>query len=223
MIALFFISFQPNHFLYCFPKMFYLNHLVKLQHFGSKHLGVHRFNIMCFHRNDPIIFVVFFKPLPKNKTILSQNIINRLFEPIHNTFQNMWAHNVNMKVIINNRKTIANWWAMVRLSQCNLNFYSCKLHYLYCYHIRRFDKHIFNVWQAIDDIRGCQSNKLKLILFTFLTTLKGWSSLLTITQQKPYTLAITRNLNSILHHTQKTRTKNFEKEYERLKVRMVLA
>jgi hypothetical protein len=60
-----------------------------------------------------------------------------------------------------------------------------------------------------------------LILFTLLTTLKGRNSFLTIAQQKPYTLPTTRNLNSNLHHTQKTSKKNFEKEYKRLKVKMV--
>lgn len=61
---------------------------------------------MCLHRNDPIIFVVIFKPLPKNRTIIGQNMINCLFEPIDNAFQNMRVHNVNMKDIINNVKII---------------------------------------------------------------------------------------------------------------------
>jgi len=156
---------------------------------------------MCLHRNDPIIFVVIFKPLRKNRTILGQNMINCLFEPIDNAFQNMWVHNVNMKDIINNVKIIVIRWVMVRLPQCNLNFYNCELHYLYCCHINRFDKHIFNIWQAIDNIQGCQIKEVEIDYIHTFNNIERMKLSLSYHTTKPYTLPTTRNLNSILHHT----------------------
>ncbi len=188
--------------------MFYLHHLIKLQHFGSKHLGVHRLNIVCLHRNDPIIFVVIFKPLLKTKTFFGQNIISCLFEPIDNAFQNMQVHNVNMKVIINNVKIILidEWW---------WGFHNATWTFItasYTTYIVATLIGLTNTFSTFDKsltmFEVVKSKKLKLIMSTFLTTLKGWSFLLTITQQKPYTLPTTRNLNSIFHHTQKTLKRN---------------
>jgi hypothetical protein len=63
-----------------------------------------------------------------------------------------------------------------------------------------------------------KSKKLELILPTFLTTLTTSNFPLTITQPKPYTLLITRNLNPMClskictRKKQKTKTKTFQKE-----------
>jgi hypothetical protein len=126
---------------------------------------------VCLHRSHPII-VVFFKPLPYDKTIIGQNIFTCLLTLTDNAYQHLWVHNVNMEVIINNKKTLANGWMMVRLPQCSLSFYNCKSHNLYCCcHITRCqitNRRVFNICTTANNILCCQIKEIKInITHTF--------------------------------------------------------
>ncbi len=76
----------------------------------------------------------------------------------------LWVHNVNKEVIINSKKTLANWWTMVRLPPCSFNFYSYKLHsfYYYC-HITKCqitNHHAFNIWTITNNIWCCRIKEI---------------------------------------------------------------
>ncbi len=140
----------------------------------------------------------------------------------------MQVHNINMEVIINNKKTPSNVIVMVRFSWCNLNFHSYKLHAQppLLWHYKVWNTHFWHFWLPTI-IEVVKSKKLELILPTFSTTLTTWNSPLTVTQPKPYTLLITRNLNPMClsSHAQrkKEKTKSFQKEKNAkgLEVKMV--
>lgn len=140
---------NPNHFYLHLKIVTYFNHffLVNCNFLVAINLGCT--HSTCVLIGLPLLHLWYSISLFKKNTSLGKQWVSTL--PIACSDLQIMHCNTHKftrstrRPSLTTRKTPIDESMIVKLPQCNLNFYSCKLHNFYCCHIIKFEIQTFNI------------------------------------------------------------------------------